>query len=157
MTTPQIIMRAATSEDLTILLQFQQGIVETERPFDPTLQEGELHYHNIPAIIASPDAELVVAQIDGRIVGCGYGQIREAETYLRHAKYCYVGLVFVLPEYRGIGVNQAILDSLKNWSRARNIFEMRLEVYADNARAKRAYEKTGFVPHMLVMRTDLSK
>jgi GNAT superfamily N-acetyltransferase len=156
MTTPPIVMRTATIEDLPILLQFQQGIVEAERPFDPTLGEGELIYHDIPAIIASADAELVVATIDGKIVGCGYGQIRDAETYLRHAKYCYVGLVFVLPAYRGMGVNQAILDALKEWSRARNIFEMRLEVYADNVRAKRAYEKTGFVPHMLVMRTDLS-
>ncbi|HTF19884.1 MAG TPA: GNAT family N-acetyltransferase [Chryseolinea sp.] len=150
-------MRPATTEDLAIVLQFEQGIVETERPFDPTLQDGELHYHDLPRIISSSDAELVVALMDGRIVGCGYGQIRDAEHYLRHAKYCYVGLVFVLPEYRGMGVNQAIINALKDWSRARNIFEMRLEVYDNNERAKRAYEKVGFVPHMLVMRADLSK
>jgi GNAT superfamily N-acetyltransferase len=153
---PHITTRAATIDDLDIVLRFEQGIVETERPFDPTLKEGELHYHDLPAIISSSDAELIVALVDGRIVGCGYGQIRDAEAYLRHATYCYVGLIFVLPEYRGIGVNQAIIDVLKSWSRARNIFEMRLEVYDDNARAKRAYEKAGFTPHMLVMRTDLS-
>lgn len=143
-------------DDLNIVLQFQQGIVEAERPFDPTLREGELHYHDIPGIISSSDAELIVALVNGRIVGCGYGQIRDAETYLRHAKYCYVGLIFVASEYRGIGVNQTIIDALKDWARARNIFEMRLEVYDGNARAKRAYEKAGFTPHMLVMRTDLS-
>lgn len=157
MSTSHTTIRKATIEDLPILLQFQQGIVEAERPIDPTLKDGELHYHDIPRIISSPDAELVVALIDGRIVGCGYGQIRTAEAYLRHTHYCYVGMIFVLPAYRGIGVNQTIIDALKDWSRARGIFEMRLEVYDNNTRAKRAYEKIGFLPHMLVMRVDLSK
>ena len=157
MTTHQIIVRPATLEDLPILLQFEQGIIEAERPFDPTMQEGELHHHDLPAIISSPDAELLVAEFDERIVGCGYAQIRDAETYVRHTQYCYVGLIFVLREYRGMGINQAIIEALKDWSRARNIFEMRLQVYDSNVRAKRAYEKTGFVPHMLVMRVDLSK
>lgn len=152
-----ITIRPATADDLHILLQFQQGIVQTERPFDPTLNDGELQYHDIPHLISSADAELVVAMADGRVVGCGYGQIRKAEDYLRHSQYCYVGLIFVLAEYRGKGVNHAILDALKEWSRSRNIFEMRLEVYDNNVRAKGAYLKEGFTPHMLVMRTDLSK
>lgn len=147
--------RPATLADLPILLQFQQGIVATERPFDPTLRDGELHYHNIPAIISSSDAELIVAIVDKMIVGCGYGQLRYAQPYLRHERYCYVGLVFVMAEYRGTGVNQKIIDALKNWSRSRNTYEMRLEVYSSNARAIAAYEKVGFSPHMLVMRTDL--
>jgi len=157
MTLPIIQIRAATSDDLPILFRFQQGIVEAERPFDPTLKEGELQYHDLPRIVDSPDSEIVVAMINGAIVGCGYGQIREAKSYLRHDRYCYVGLVFVLPEYRGTGVNQTILNRLKAWSVSRGIFEMRLEVYADNVRAKRAYEKVGFRSHMLVMRTDLSE
>ena len=153
----QITTRAATIDDVPILRQFEQGIVAAERPFDPTLRDGELQYHDIPRIIASSDAELIVALADGTIVGCGYGQIRDAETYLRHSKFCYVGLVFVLPEFRGMGVNKMILEALKAWSRKQNIFEMRLEVYDNNVRARRAYIKEGFVPHMLVMRTDLSE
>ncbi|MGC3945795.1 MAG: GNAT family N-acetyltransferase [Chryseolinea sp.] len=157
MTTSEITIRPATHDDLPILYQFQQGIVQAERPFDPTLKDGELQYHDLPYIISSSDAELVVAIVDKNIVGCGYGQIRKADDYLRHAQFCYVGLIFVLPDFRGKGVNHAILEALKDWSRARNIFEMRLEVYDNNVRAKRAYEKEGFMPHMLVMRTDLSK
>jgi len=152
----QITTRPAKLEDLPFLRRFEQGIVEAERPFDPTLDDGELQYHNIPLIIESPDAELVVATIEGKIVGCGFGQIRDAESYLRHSKFCYVGLVFVVPEHRGKGVNRTILEALKTWARARNIFEMRLEVYDNNVRAKRAYEKEGFIPHMLTMRIDLS-
>ncbi|MEJ1239232.1 GNAT family N-acetyltransferase [Chryseolinea sp. T2] len=153
---PQITIRSATMDDLPTLLEFQQGIVQAERPFDPTLKDGELQYHDIPSIIASTDSELVVAVADGSLIGCGYGQIRNAKDYLRHVQFCYVGLIFVRPEYRGKGANHLILDALKAWSRARNIFELRLEVYDDNVRAKRAYEKEGFKPHMLLMRTDLS-
>lgn len=157
MTKSQIAIRPATLDDVPVLLQFEQGIVATERPFDPTLKQKDVRYHDIPGIISSPDAELVVAVDNGKVIGCGYGKILEAEQYLRHDLYCYVGLVFVTPEYRGMGVNKMMLHALKDWSRSRNIFEMRLEVYDGNGRAKRAYEKEGFVPHMLVMRTDLSR
>jgi ribosomal protein S18 acetylase RimI-like enzyme len=63
----------------------------------------------------------------------------------------------VEPEYRGMGVNNLIIDALKSWSVSRNIYELRLHVYNDNTAAIRAYEKAGFEKHLLEMRVGLKK
>jgi hypothetical protein len=43
-------IREAELEDLNILLEFEQGII-TERPYDPTLQEGKINYYDIRKMI----------------------------------------------------------------------------------------------------------
>ena len=37
-------IRKAHPDDLEKLLEFEQGIISAERPFDPTLKEGKIHY-----------------------------------------------------------------------------------------------------------------
>ena len=41
------IIRIATLKDLTVLLRFEQGVIEAERPFDPTIKECEIPYYDI--------------------------------------------------------------------------------------------------------------
>jgi GNAT superfamily N-acetyltransferase len=65
--------------------------------------------------------------------------------------------MYVVPHHRGKGINKMIIDALKLWSRQREIMEIRLEVYAKNDAALKAYEKVGFVGHMLTMRMNLDE
>ena len=151
----KIIVRAATSDDLETLLQFEQGIIEAERPFDSTLKVGTISYYDLNALIKSSEAEVVVAIIDQEIIGSGYALIKNAEPYLRHDQYAFLGFMYVKPAYRGKGVNQKIVEALKQWAISRKLTEIRLDVYAGNEIAKKAYEKTGFTAHMLEMRMGL--
>lgn len=150
-----ITVRAAQKEEIETLLTFEQGIVTAERPFDSTLREGEIHYYDLIHLIESPVAEVVIAEIDGELVGSGYALIKEAKPYLKHTHYAYLGFMYVKPQYRGQGVNKAILETLKQWALSQNIREIRLEVYDDNLIAKRAYEKAGFKGNLLEMRMGL--
>ena len=147
--------RSATVVDLDTLLQFEQGIVAAERPFDPTLKAGEIHYYDLKALILSPDSEVVVATSGQEIVGSGYAQIRPGKDYNAHQYFAYLGFMYVKPAFRGQGVNGLVLEALTSWSRSQGIAEIRLEVYAENAGAKRAYEKAGFTPNLLEMRINL--
>jgi GNAT superfamily N-acetyltransferase len=151
-----LIVRAARVEEIATLLSFEQGIVKAERPFDNTLKEGEIHYYDLIHLIESPIAEVIVAEIDGELVGSGYALIKEAKPYLKHTHYAYLGFMYVKPEYRGQGINKAILEALKQWAISRNIREIRLEVYEDNIVAKKAYEKAGFKANLLEMRMELN-
>lgn len=63
--------------------------------------------------------------------------------------------MYVKPDHRGKGVNKLILDELTNWSRDQGVSEIRLEVYADNESAVKAYEKTDFEPLLLLMRKKI--
>jgi len=147
-----VILRAATPEDLPTLLAFEQGIIAAERPFDPTLRPGEIHYYDLAALLVDPDAHIVVAEDDGRIVASGSARLRASEPYVRHERHAYLGFMYVVPEARGHGLNGRLIDALAGWARERGVTELVLEVYADNDAAVRAYRKAGFAPRLLEMR-----
>jgi GNAT superfamily N-acetyltransferase len=151
----EIIVRSAVDNDLETLYRFEQGIITTERPFDPTLKEGHINYYDLAAMIPAPHIELVVAEAGGRVVGSGYARIEDSKVYLKHARHAYLGFMFVEPDYRGKGVNSKIIEHLKQWAVLQNITEMRLEVYDDNLPAVKAYEKFGFTKLLTQMRIGI--
>jgi len=150
-----ITARTATLEDLDILFQFEQGIIATERPFDSTLKEGHIHYYDLEAMIKAPHIEVMVAELDKKVIGSGYARIESGRPYLKHSLHAYLGFMYVDPEHRGKGVNQKIIEALKEWAISQNITELRLDVYTDNAGAIKAYEKAGFTRHLIEMRMGL--
>ncbi|UOU99830.1 GNAT family N-acetyltransferase [Chryseobacterium daecheongense] len=148
-----MIVRKATKEDLKVLLEFEQGMVAAERPFDRTLIEGEIHYYDLDYLIDSPNATVMVAEEDHQVVASGYALIKKAaKQYYHFEEYAYLGFMFVRPEYRGRGINQLILDQLLEWTKNKGISEVRLDVYDQNESAVKAYEKAGFEPLLLTMR-----
>lgn len=151
-----VVVRRATDKDLDTLYQFEQGVVETERSFDITLKKGLIHYYDLKGLINSDHAELVVAELNKKIVASGYVRIDQAKDYLAHSHYAYFGFMYVLPEHRGRGINRKIMDVLRAWAKAKNVNELRLEVYVNNTSAIHAYEKLGFKQHMLEMRMSLN-
>ena len=151
----KINIRKARLEDLNILLEFEQGIITAERPFDPTLKEGKISYYDIEKMITASHIEVLIAEIDSKIVGSGYARIETAKPYLNHDNYAYLGFMYTDPKHRGKGVNANIIEALKKWCQSQNITELRLDVYNDNPSAIRAYEKVGFKKHLLNMRVEL--
>jgi GNAT superfamily N-acetyltransferase len=147
--------RPATHADVPTLLEFEQGVIAAERPFDPTLKKGSIHYYDLELMIIAPDIELIVALLDDKIVASGYARIESSKHYLQHPRYAYLGFMYVDPAFRGKGYNKAIIDSLKAWARLQDITELRLDVYYSNSPAVRAYEKAGFTKHMIEMRLGL--
>ena len=150
-----IIVRKATLNDLPTLLEFEQGVIEAERPFDSTIKEGEINYYDITELILSDKSEVFVAEIDNKIMASGYAKIKDDKHYLKHQKQGYLGFMFVSKSHRGKGLNKLVLDTLLKWCYERHIFEIRLDVYNDNLPAIRAYEKVGFKKHMINMRLDI--
>jgi GNAT superfamily N-acetyltransferase len=158
-------VRTALTSDLDTLLRFEQGVISAERPMDSTIKEGHIHYYDLNAMIASPDIELVVAELlatqpvalqsGPTLIGSGYARINPSRHYLKHAAHAYLGFMYVEPAYRGKGVNQLIIAALKAWALSRQLTELRLDVYHTNTDAIRAYEKAGFTQYLLNMRMGL--
>ncbi len=150
-----ITIRKATLNDMETLLRFEQGVIEFERPFDPTLDEN-IHYYDLNEMISAPHIELLVAEHAGQLIASGYARIEAAvRPYLKHDQQAYLGFMYVLAEYRGRGINGLLLNQLKIWSAAQGVTELLLEVYAGNAGAIRAYEKAGFEQLTIAMRMAL--
>ena len=151
----KVAIREATEKDIGILLNFEKGIVEHERPFDNSLKEGEIHYYDLIGLIRSDKAVVFVAVVDEEVIGSGYAKILTAEAYLKHNEYAYLGFMYVKPAFRGKGINQIILESLVGWAKSRQLTEVRLDVYDENTMAKKAYLKAGFKPNLLGMRLEI--
>ena len=151
----EIRIRKATPDDLGQLLVFEQDLIKTERPFDPTVKPDPVNYYDLKAMLTSPHIEVAVAEINNTIIASGYARIDKSKPFLKHENHAYLGFMYVLPEYRGKGINKQIIDSLKKWAASQNISEFRLEVYYDNDPAIKAYEKIGFSRYMLEMRYNL--
>jgi GNAT superfamily N-acetyltransferase len=148
-----MITREATDQDLEILLEFEQGVVSAERPFNSTLIEGEIHYYDLKSLIQSSEATVIVAEENNEIIASGYALIKKAEkNYYQFKEYAYLGFMYVKPEHRGKGINKVITNELIAWAKSRGVTEVRLEVYAQNESAIKAYEKAGFESHILMMR-----
>ena len=149
------ILRKASLEDIPTLLAFEQGVIKAERPFDPTIKDGNINYYDIAEQISSKNSAVYVAEYNSKIVASGYAKIKSDRHYLKHNKIGYLGFMFVPNKFRGKGLNKLIIDKLLEWCKARNIFEIRLDVYQDNEAAVKAYEKVGFKKHMINMRLDI--
>ncbi|MEO8173889.1 MAG: GNAT family N-acetyltransferase [Sediminibacterium sp.] len=145
-------IRKAKFSDLSILLQFEQGVISAERPFDCTLGGEGICYYDLELMISASHIQLLVAELDGELIGSGYARIEDAKPYLKHTQHAYLGFMYTQPEHRGKGVNRKIIEALIEWSASKDITELRLDVYYENASAIQAYEKVGFVKHMVEMR-----
>jgi len=147
-----ILIREATLADLPVLLEFQQGVVDYERPYDPTIAPDPVTYYDIEKLIFDDEVSVLVASFEDQLIGCGFGMEKEGRRYLNHKTYAYLGLMYTDPKYRGLGVNAKIIEALKDWALKKGLSEMRLTVYNDNLSAIKAYEKTGFKKHIIEMR-----
>ena len=150
-----IFTREATLEDLETLLEFEQGVVEAEKPLDPFLGKGELHYYNIPELITADYTQFLVAVSNNEIVACGYIRIDNSKIYQKNPKHGYIGFMFVKPSFRGQKISTLLLDSLKNWAKEKELKELRLDVYNNNIEALKVYERFGFTKILVNMRMDI--
>jgi ribosomal protein S18 acetylase RimI-like enzyme len=148
-------IRKALPDDLAQLLIFEQDLIKTERPFDPTIKADPVNYYDLKTMLTAPHVEVVIAEVNNKIIASGYARIDKSKHFLKHENHAYLGFMYVLPEYRGAGINKRIIDALKSWAASQNIHEFRLEVYYDNIPAIKAYEKIGFSRYSLEMRFNL--
>jgi GNAT superfamily N-acetyltransferase len=148
------IIREATAADLPMLLDFEQALIAYERPFAPNLRKDKISYYDLSAYIKAEDIRIVVAEMAGELVGSGYALIKENKAYKAPQYYVYLGFMYVIPEYRGQGINGQIMNDLIDWGKAQSYTEVQLDVYAENESAINAYAKAGLVPEILTMRLD---
>ena len=148
-------IRPVKKEEISLLIKFEQELVEFERPFDSTLKDEKISYYDISSKINSKDSCVLIAEVNDEIVGSGFLDIVKAKPFLKHNYFGSLGFFYVKQEWRGRGINKAILKELVKWAKKRNVYEIRLQVYDKNTDAKSVYFKYGFEPTLLEMRLKI--
>lgn len=148
-------IRPATQNDLPALLLLEQKVIAAERPFNHSIKRTRTAYYDLNHLVEHHDSCLLVAEINEKLIGSGYAQIRTSKQSLNHDQHAYLGFMYVEAEYRGQGLNKRILDKLITWSKTHKITDFYLDVYEGNDAAIKAYEKVGFKKCLVEMKLNL--
>lgn len=101
----------------------------------------EMQEKRIRELIEHPDALLLVAKVDGKIVGMADFKVGSRR---RTAHQGMLGLSF-LPEFTGKGLGPLLMNELIDWAGSNPRIEaLRLHVHAKNSGAISLYERLGF-------------
>lgn len=96
---------------------------------------------------------LLVADLDGKVVGFSIAQIQETPMFncLVQRKYAYIYDIVVDPSVRSQGVGSLLLTAMKAWAQSEKMTHLELSVLAENGAAKRFYEREGLKEVSTVM------
>ena len=148
-------LREATIQDLPVLLEFEKGLINYERKFTPNLKKTSFNYYNLKEYIEDQEISVVVAEEDNIIIASGYALIEKNKHYKNPEYYVFLGFMYVIPQKRGLGINNMIINYLLDWGKSKGYKEFQLNVYAPNVSAIKAYEKSGFTSETVRMRINI--
>jgi RimJ/RimL family protein N-acetyltransferase len=119
-----------------------EALADTPIGFLETLQQAQQHDDQLWRERADRGAEggesFQVLALDGdRPVGTCVAYVRDGRAWL--------AAVYVTPAARGQGLLAELVRLCVQWARRQGPPELVLEVHEDNARARRAYSRLGFV------------
>lgn len=105
----------------------------------------ELHVA-IQKIIASKNASVFVAEVDGQLVALGEVYIREDSPSPLKVQHTYGHLqsMIVTKAYRGRGVGTKILKAVEQWAKIRGATEIRLDTWEFRDGPLGFYESRGY-------------
>jgi len=145
----KVILRAARWEDLDDMVEFANGLA-AERQSNPefgvllskrvTRDEEAEWLAKLLVRIEQGKAVSVVAEVDGKMVGNSEvlrGGLDDDNT---HGK---LGIA-IAKGYRGIGIGNAMMQSLIKLSKEAGLKTLELEVLSTNPRAALLYQRVGF-------------
>lgn len=106
----------------------------------PTMKEERKWFQSVTKRIKQGNLVMVVAEVDGRVVG--WCEVSREHPKTPRAHRGELGIC-VKKEYRGMGVGKALVK--KALEKSRGMFEVvELTVFSNNKRAIRLYEGSGF-------------
>jgi GNAT superfamily N-acetyltransferase len=141
-TTPGVILRAATIDDVPVILRCIRGLAEYERLAHECLATEALLRESLFG--ESPAAQVVLAMIGDDPAAFALW-FRNYSTFLARPGI-YLEDLFVFPAFRGRGIGRMLLEHLAQLAMSRGYGRLEWAVLDWNADAIRFYESVGAVP-----------
>lgn len=139
-----MILRRARREDVpAIVALFRDDALSTSKEEDPAAGLPDSYYEAFDEIAASPNAELHVAEQDGRVVAClQIDFLRRLSR--RGALTAELESVHVHSSLRGQGIGEALVRAAVARARERGCVRVQLTSQKVRVDAHRFYERLGF-------------
>ena len=140
-------VRNAKLDDLDNLVEF---VIAEANEAEGIIKSSEIVLNGIKAGLENPDIARywIIENENGNPFG-NVSVVKEWSDW-NCAFYWWIQSMFLLPNYRGIGLMEALLKEVKLAAENENAIELRLYVHKDNDRAIKAYKKVGFVTLIII-------
>ena len=139
---PDIDIRPATERDVPLILQFIRDLAEYERLAHEVVATADRLRASLFG--PQPGAEVVFAEVNEKPAGFALF-FHNYSTFLAQ-RGLYLEDLFVLPEFRGMGIGRRLLLYLGHLAVARGCGRLEWWVLDWNEPAIRFYQKMGAVP-----------
>ncbi len=150
----------ATKKDKVEVVDRLMNLVSFLRELDPyyTKNKKRLREHlsrYFDEKVGKSDAKIVLAKIDGKIIGVATAKIKEASPFLDGKKVGWLDMAFIDKRYRSKGISTMLIDDCLAWFKRKMIRHVHLMVDARNEIAIKAWSKAGFSDFVKEMKLDL--
>ena len=105
--------------------------------FDLEFQNFEQELESLPGDYAAPNGCLLIAEDSGNWAGCVALRGLEDDN-------CEMKRLYVIPEYRGLGIGKILAQAVIKEARARGYKKMRLDTVPSMKQARGLYASLGF-------------
>lgn len=122
--------------------------------------ENKLSYENLLSEWKNPNSKFYLLQVDNNIVGYLKLNLGEAQQELRNENGLEIERIYVLKSEYGKGLGQALLDYAFQIAKNEKLDLVWLGVWDKNDRARRFYEKNGFIEfgeHDFILGDDIQR
>jgi ribosomal protein S18 acetylase RimI-like enzyme len=146
------------SEDVLLVRELQDHEAVYFDRMAPSSDIGSWYVSRVLREARDSGGELIVAELDGRIVGYATLLTRQSsETSIDEVlyTYAYVGDLIVTKSARGRGVGAQLLQECERLARAAGERWLRITVLAANPQAIEVYKRFGFTDQLIDMEKPL--
>ena len=147
-----IVIRPATEQDRAFIFSLSPRLAEVAKLAWHTEQDiQKMQDGYIEEMLAETDIPnaTLIAESDGTLLG--FVHVRTHQDGISGETGGTVPLLAVIPESQGMGVGKLLMQAAEAWAKDKGCRLLHLEVFANNSKANRFYEKQGFQPEMLHM------
>ena len=146
-----MIIRKATVDDIESLRPLYLELEKDGVRFQP--EHFVIGYRDdnfFENIFESDNQDILVADIDGKVVGFAHVVILEQKRVacLKPERVVYLQDLDVSEELRSGGIGAKLIDACKEYGKAKGADFMRTQVFPQNIRGMQFYERQGFSEKM---------
>lgn len=96
-----------------------------------------------------------VAVVDENVVGYLTGGLIREEIFRFKIKMAELETMFVMDNFRGIGIGKGLFKAFERWSRSKKMNRLRVLVSLNNVQALEFYRKKGFKDQDMVLEMEV--
>lgn len=143
----EIVIRRATRDDFSEILDLADQLYRTEQPFDKNIKDGyyqtETGKKELLKNIISRKRIFLVAVVENRVVGYINGYIYDKEeVYIE--KVAYLDQISVDKNYKKQKIGTKLIDTFTKIVKSKKVEYIKLNAFENNSPAINLYHKMGF-------------